>query len=75
MHQIQLFGVFNPSADFWIIELAPDWSYFVASGPKRTCWIFSAKPTMDEELYNEILERCKQQQIDISTVTKTEQKY
>jgi lipocalin len=71
--QIHLFGVFNPSADFWIIELAPDYSYFVASGPKRTCWIFSATPTMDDEVYNGILEKCKTQQIDISQVSKTEQ--
>lgn len=73
--QIHLFGLFSPTSDFWIIEVGPDFSYFVASGPKRGCWILSATPTMDDATYNEILERCKKQEIDISTVTKTEQNW
>ncbi len=42
--------------DYWIIELAEDYSYAVIGQPKRKyLWILSRKKTMDEITYKNIL--------------------
>jgi apolipoprotein D and lipocalin family protein len=47
-------------ADYWIIELADDYSYTVVGHPKhKFLYIMSRKPKMDETLYKAIVERCK----------------
>ena len=43
--------------DYWIMDLADDYSYAVVGAPDRKyLWILSRTPTMDEELYDNILD-------------------
>lgn len=42
--------------DYWIIDLAEDYSYAVVSEPgRRFLWILSRTPTMDDATYEDIL--------------------
>ncbi len=46
--------------DYWVVELAEDYSYMVVGHPKKKyLFIMSRKPTMDKVLYMQILERCE----------------
>jgi apolipoprotein D and lipocalin family protein len=48
--------VFN--GDYWIIQLAPDYSYAVASSPKGDhVIVLSRTPSMSEDLYQSILDK------------------
>lgn len=43
--------------DYWIIDLAEDYSYAVVGSPDRQfLWILSRTPTMDDDLYEQILD-------------------
>lgn len=54
--KVQFFWPFN--GNYWIIELAPDYSYAVVGEPTRKyLWILYRKPVMPDYLYNELLER------------------
>lgn len=45
--------------DYWVIELAEDYSYVVVGHPKHKYLIIMArKPEMDKALLTEIIERC-----------------
>jgi apolipoprotein D and lipocalin family protein len=60
--------------DYWVIELAPDYSYAVVGEPKgRYLWILSREPRMPEPLYAGILERAARF-YDVSRVVRTEQR-
>jgi apolipoprotein D and lipocalin family protein len=57
---------------YWIIDLAPDYSYAVVGHPNRKfLWILSRTPAMDETLYNEILVKLKALGFDVSKIVKT----
>jgi apolipoprotein D and lipocalin family protein len=44
--------------NYWIIDLDPDYQWAVVGEPKRKyLWILSRTPTMDEEIYQQILAR------------------
>lgn len=58
--------------DYWIIELAPDYSYAVIGEPKRRyLWILSRTPQMDSSVYNELLQKIKSHGYDITRLVKT----
>jgi apolipoprotein D and lipocalin family protein len=60
--------------DYWVIDLAPDYSYAVVGEPKRRyLWILSRTPRMPEPLYAEILGRAARF-YDVSRVLRTEQR-
>jgi apolipoprotein D and lipocalin family protein len=60
--------------DYWIIELAPDYSYVAVGEPEREyLWILSRTPTMDETTFNDILGRLKQNGYDLTGLTRTAQ--
>jgi len=60
--------------DYWVIDLAPDYSYAVIGGPKREyLWILSREPRMPEAVYAEILARASRF-YDVSRVVRTEQR-
>jgi len=45
-------------ADYWVIDLAPDYSYAVVGDPARAyLWILARTPRMDEATYRGILAR------------------
>lgn len=46
------------SGDYWVIDLADDYSYAVVGHPSRKyLWILSRTPTMDDETYDTILSK------------------
>jgi len=60
--------------DYWVIDLAPDYSYAVVGEPKRRyLWILSRTPWMPEPLYAEILGRAARF-YDVSRIVRTEQR-
>jgi apolipoprotein D and lipocalin family protein len=59
--------------DYWVIDLAPDYSYAVVGEPKREyLWILSRSPQMPETLYAELLGRAARF-YDVSRVVRTAQ--
>jgi apolipoprotein D and lipocalin family protein len=59
--------------DYWVIDLAPDYSYAVVGEPKRRyLWILSRSPRMPEPLYAEIVQRAARF-YDVSRILRTEQ--
>ena len=47
--------------DYWVIDLAPDYSWVVVGHPDhRFLFIMSRKPEMDKALYEKIVEHCKE---------------
>ena len=70
--KVQFFWPFR--GDYWIIDLAEDYSYAVVSHPNRNyLWILSRTPVMEEEVYRGILERLKDKGFDLNRLEKTSQ--
>jgi apolipoprotein D and lipocalin family protein len=56
--------------DYWVIDLADDYSYVVVGHPdKKFLFIMARKPTMDKKLYNDIVAKCKDMGYDVSKLT------
>ena len=54
--KVQFFWPFK--GDYWIIELADDYSYAVVGDKSRKyLWILSRTPQMDQKLYDEVIIR------------------
>lgn len=64
---------FSPfKGDYWIIELADDYTYAVVGHPNRKyLWILSRTPEMSESTYQYILESIFRKGFDILKLTKT----
>lgn len=61
--------------DYWIIDLASDYSYAVVGSPKRDyLWILSRTPQMSEPLYQDILHKIEQKGFNPGKIIKTPQK-
>ena len=70
--EVQFFWPFK--GDYWIIELAEDYSYAVVGHPNREYfWILSRTPKMEEEKLNSLLNNAKEKGFDISKIIRTEQ--
>ncbi|MEQ7799085.1 lipocalin family protein [Pedobacter sp. ASV1-7] len=53
--------------DYWVIELAEDYSYVVVGHPKRErLYIMSRKPELPKDLLKAIVNRCKERGYDIN---------
>lgn len=60
--------------NYWIIDLAPDYSYAVVGEPKRDhLWILSRTPHMDDNLYQQILAKIQVAGYDPAKLVKTPQ--
>ncbi len=60
--------------DYWIIDLAPDYSYAVIGEPKRKyLWILGRTKKLDEGVLNGILERIRQNGYDTNKLSMTNQ--
>jgi apolipoprotein D and lipocalin family protein len=63
------------AGDYWIIDLGRDYEYAVVGHPNRKyLWILSRTPEMDEEVYQDILSRLREQEYDIAKLIRTVQK-
>jgi len=62
------------SGDYWIIDLAPDYSYAVVGEPSRKyLWILSRTPHMEESTYREITDRIRFLGYDTARLIQTRQ--
>lgn len=60
--------------DYWIIELASDYSYAVVGEPSlEYLWILSRTPKLDRNVTMQLLENAKKQGYDISKIEMTKQ--
>lgn len=60
--------------DYWIIDLAPDYSYAVVGEPSRKyLWVLSREPTLEDATYRGILERIEAQGYDPNDTVPTPQ--
>ena len=60
--------------DYWIIELAPDYSYAVIGEPARKyLWILSRTPSIEESTLQDILTRVKLKGYVLDGLVKTKQ--
>ena len=60
--------------DYWIIDLAEDYSYAVVSEPgRRFLWILSRTPTMDDATYEDILAFVAERGLDPDRLVRTRQ--
>ncbi len=60
--------------DYWIIDLASDYSYTVVGEPsRRYFWILSRKPRLSETILKGILDRAQLQGYDLSRLLMTNQ--
>jgi len=70
--KVQFFWPFK--GDYWIIDLANDYSYAVVGHPNRKyLWILSRTAKMNESTYQQIISRIKEKGFDISKINLTKQ--
>lgn len=68
--KVQFFFPFK--GDYWIIDIAEDYSYAVVSEPKmKYLWILSRTPKMNEEIYESILKKLELKGFDLHNLIKT----
>jgi apolipoprotein D and lipocalin family protein len=68
------FSFFMPWAPYWIIDLAPDYSYAVVGTPDRKfLWILSRTPKMDYNTYGKILVKVVEQGFNPARLVETPQ--
>jgi apolipoprotein D and lipocalin family protein len=59
-------------ANYWIIELDPDYRHVVVGTPNRKyLWVLSREPEMEESLYRELRERVEAQGFDVERLHRT----
>ncbi|MCO6509764.1 MAG: lipocalin family protein [Aridibacter famidurans] len=60
--------------DYWVIDLAEDYSYAVVGDPKREyLWILSRTPELETSVYQEILRSVEEKGFDPGKLVKTPQ--
>jgi apolipoprotein D and lipocalin family protein len=59
--------------DYWIIDLADDYSYAVVGDPDRKyLWVLSRTPVMDDSLLQGVLDRVKEKGYDLAGLIRTQ---
>jgi apolipoprotein D and lipocalin family protein len=70
--KVQFFWPFK--GDYWILDLAADYSYAVVGAPNRKyLWILARKPKIDAALYQQITARIKEKGFDITQLKMADQ--
>jgi apolipoprotein D and lipocalin family protein len=60
-------------ADYWIIDLAEDYSYAAVGSPNRKyLWILSREPELPEALYQSLVKRIEAQGFDTERLIRTQ---
>jgi apolipoprotein D and lipocalin family protein len=61
--------------DYWVLDLAPDYSWAVIGEPRRKyLWVLSRQPKLAEQTLQGALERAARQGYDPSTIVRTRQR-
>ncbi|CAN6681382.1 unnamed protein product [Malus baccata var. baccata] len=62
------------TGDYWVLFLDDDYQYALIGQPSRSSlWILSRRPHLDEEIYNQLLQRAADEGYDVSKLHKTRQ--
>ena len=70
--RVQFFWPFR--GDYWILDLAEDYSYAVVGTPSRKYfWILSRTPTLPEETVQQLLTRLREKGFDTARAQRTNQ--
>jgi apolipoprotein D and lipocalin family protein len=60
--------------DYWIMDLAPDYSYALVGEPSHTyLWVLARAPKLDSPVYERLLAKAAAQGYDTSKVQRTQQ--
>jgi apolipoprotein D and lipocalin family protein len=60
--------------DYWVLYLDSDYQYALIGQPTRKyLWILSRQNHLDEEIYDQLLEKAKEEGYDVSNLHKTTQ--
>ncbi|KAE9609783.1 hypothetical protein Lal_00006116 [Lupinus albus] len=60
--------------DYWVLYIDHDYQYALIGQPsRRYLWILSRKSHLDEEIYNELVEKAKEEGYDVNKLHKTPQ--
>ncbi|KAJ0984859.1 hypothetical protein J5N97_003215 [Dioscorea zingiberensis] len=66
--------IFPVVGDYWVLYIDDDYQYAVIGQPSRKyLWILSRKTQIDEEVYNQLVEKAKEEGYDVSKLHKTPQ--
>jgi apolipoprotein D and lipocalin family protein len=58
--------------DYWVIELAPDYSYVAVGEPGRKyLWVLSRTPSMEEATLQRVLEKVREHDYDLARLIRT----
>lgn len=69
---VQFFWPFR--GKYWIIALAPDYSYAIIGHPNRKyLWILNRKPVMNEQTYNYLVSVAANKGFDVRNIVRTNQ--
>ena len=61
--------------DYWVIDLDSQYQVAAVSDPRREyLWVLSRTPQLDPKIYEDLLQRLKQQQFDVRKLELTAQK-
>ncbi|WP_214071975.1 lipocalin family protein [Mucilaginibacter sp. dw_454] len=56
--------------DYWVIDVAPDYSYVVVGHPDhKFLFIMSRKPTLDKKIYEALVAKCKEMGYPVEKLT------
>lgn len=56
-------------ADYWVVDLDPDYQWAVVGGPSRKyMWVLSRRPSMNRSLFEQIRERGRQRRYPVDTL-------
>ncbi|KAL3623951.1 hypothetical protein CASFOL_032767 [Castilleja foliolosa] len=60
--------------DYWVLYIDGDYQHALIGQPsRRYLWILSRQPRLDDEIYNELVEKAKKVGYDVSKLHKTPQ--
>ncbi len=70
--KVQFFWPFR--GDYWVIELADDYTYAVVGVPSREYyWILSRTPDLDLDTYDMLIQKAEEKGFDVSKIVRTRQ--
>ena len=66
---VQPLGPFKVKADYWVLDVAEDYQWSIIGQPSRKgFWIMSRNQYIDEDLYQDLLEKGRNWGFDLSDV-------
>uniref|UniRef100_M1ADF9 Temperature-induced lipocalin n=1 Tax=Solanum tuberosum TaxID=4113 RepID=M1ADF9_SOLTU len=62
------------TGDYWVLYIDEDYQYALIGQPsRRYLWILSRRTCLDDEIYNQLVEKAKEEGYDVSKLHKTPQ--